>query len=90
MPSPTLLTGATAPSARLPVTWPRDVGQVPIAYSVRSGGRPENPADKYTSKYLDLPNTPQFPFGHGLSYTDFALDRPRRHRTGPASPSRPP
>ena len=68
-----LLTGADCPSAGLPVTWPRDVGQVPIAYSARSGGRPENPADHYTSKYLDLPNAPQFAFGHGLAYTRFSL-----------------
>ena len=71
-----LLTGADSPSAGLSVTWPRDVGQVPIAYSVRSGGRPENPADHYTSKYLDLPNAPQFPFGHGLAYTRFSLSAP--------------
>ena len=56
-----LLTGATSPSAGLPVTWPRDVGQVPIAYAGPSGGRPENPTDKYTSKYLDLPNSPSSP-----------------------------
>ena len=56
---------------------------MPIAYSVRSGGRPENPADKYTSKYLDLPNSPQFPFGHGLSYTRFALTDPVATGTGP-------
>ena len=80
-----LLTGATAPSAGLPVTWPRDVGQVPIAYSVRSGGRPENPADKYTSKYLDLPNSPQFPFGHGLRYTAFTLTDPVVTGTGPVT-----
>ena len=80
-----LLTGATAPAARLPVTWPRDVGQVPIAYSVRSGGRPENPADRYTSKYLDLPNSPQFSFGHGLSYTAFALTDPVATGTGPVT-----
>jgi beta-glucosidase len=71
-----LLTGAASPSAGLAVTWPRHVGQVPIAYSVRSGGRPENRADKYTSKYLDLPSSPQFPFGHGLAYTTFALADP--------------
>jgi beta-glucosidase len=71
-----LLTGATAPSAGLAATWPREVGQVPIGFSVRSGGRPENPADKYTSKYLDVPNSPQFRFGHGLAYTTFALTDP--------------
>jgi beta-glucosidase len=71
-----LLTGAAAPSAGLAVTWPRHVGQVPIAYSARSGGRPEKPTDKYTSKYLDLPSSPQFPFGHGLAYTGFDLADP--------------
>jgi beta-glucosidase len=71
-----LLTGAASPSAGLAVTWPRDVGQVPIGYSVRSGGRPENPRDHYTSRYLDLPNAPQFPFGHGLGYTRFRVGVP--------------
>lgn len=71
-----ILTGRVNPSAGLAVTWPRDVGQVPIAFAMRSGGRPENPADKYTSKYLDMPNSPQFAFGHGLSYTDFTLSDP--------------
>ena len=71
-----LLTGADSPSAGLAVTWPRDAGQIPIAYSARPGGRPEAPGNKYTSKYLDLPNTPQFPFGHGLGYTDFTLTDP--------------
>ena len=71
-----LLTGQTGPSAGLAATWPRDVGQVPVGYSARPGGRPENPDDHYTSKYLDLPNAPQFPFGHGLRYTEFSLDTP--------------
>ena len=71
-----LLTGEDSPSAGLAVTWPRDAGQIPIAYSARPGGRPEAPGNKYTSKYLDLPNTPQFPFGHGLGYTDFTLTDP--------------
>jgi len=71
-----LLIGRIDPSARLAVTWPRHVGQVPIAYSVRSGGRPEKPAEKYTSKYLDLPNSPQLAFGHGLSYVPFSIAEP--------------
>lgn len=71
-----LLTGAAAPSAGTPVTWPRDVGQVPITYADRPGGRPEEPANKYSSKYLDVPNTPAFAFGHGLTYTRFTLADP--------------
>ena len=71
-----LLRGRINPSAGLSMTWPRHVGQVPIAFSVRSGGRPENPADKYTTKYLDMPNSPEFPFGHGLSYSSFGLTDP--------------
>ena len=71
-----LLRGRINPSAGLSITWPRHVGQVPMAFSVRSGGRPENPSDKYTSKYIDLPNTPEFAFGHGLSYTTFKLTDP--------------
>jgi beta-glucosidase len=71
-----LLTGEASPTAGLAVTWPRHPGQIPIAYSARPGGRPEAPGNKYTSKYLDLPNTPQFPFGHGLGYTGFTLAVP--------------
>ena len=71
-----LLTGEDSPSAGLAVTWPRHAGQIPIAYAARPGGRPEAPGNKYTSKYLDLPNTPQFPFGHGLAYTGFTLTDP--------------
>ncbi len=71
-----LLTGRAAPSAGLPVTWPRDVGQIPITYADRPGGRPEQPANKYSSKYLDLPNTPAFAFGHGLAYTRFTVTDP--------------
>ena len=78
-----LLTGDADPSAGLAVTWPREVGQVPIAYSVRSGGRPENREDKYTSKYLDVANSPQFTFGHGLTYTSFTLGDPVVSGSGP-------
>jgi beta-glucosidase len=71
-----LLTGRMNPSAKLAVTWPRHVGQVPIFYAERPSGRPMDPANKYTSKYLDMPNSPQFAFGHGLSYTTFSLTDP--------------
>jgi beta-glucosidase len=71
-----LLTGRAAPSAGLPLTWPRDVGQVPITYADRPGGRPEEAANKYSSKYQDIPNSPAFAFGHGLTYTRFTVADP--------------
>jgi len=67
-----VLFGDVNPGGKLPVTFPRAVGQVPIYYNHKSTGRP--PTDgKYTSKYLDVPWTPLYPFGHGLSYTTFRL-----------------
>ena len=67
-----VLTGRASPSGRTPITWPRALGQIPIFYSQRNSGRPENPQDHFTSKYLDLPNTPLLPFGFGLSYGRFS------------------
>ncbi len=69
-----VLTGTFNPTGRLPLSWPRDVGQVPIFYNELPAGRPYAPGVHYSSTYLDLPPTPQFPFGHGLSYSRFALD----------------
>jgi beta-glucosidase len=78
-----LLLGQVAPSGRLPITFPRAVGQIPIYYAHLSTGRPAsqtelgipmgNPAEPtgYTSKYIDVDFTPEYPFGYGLSYTDF-------------------
>ena len=66
-----VLFGEYNPSGKLPVTFPRTVGQVPIYYNHKNTGRPGNEKNRYTSKYLDLPLTPLYPFGYGLSYTTF-------------------
>jgi beta-glucosidase len=66
-----VLMGRVSPSGRTPITWPRAVGQIPLFYSQRNSGRPENPQDNFTSKYLDSPSSPLFPFGFGLSYGRF-------------------
>ena len=68
-----VLTGAWNPSGRLSVSWPRDVGQIPIFYGQRPSGRPLGVDPKYSSRYIDSPNDPQFVFGHGLSYTAFEM-----------------
>jgi beta-glucosidase len=68
-----VLFGKADPSGKLTMSFPRDVGQIPIYYNQLPTGRPYSAANKYTSRYLDVPNTPQYPFGYGLSYTSFAL-----------------
>jgi beta-glucosidase len=68
-----VLFGRVNPGGKLPVTFPRTVGQAPIYYNHKSTGRPPDPKDKYTSKYLDVHWTPLYPFGHGLSYTQFTI-----------------
>jgi beta-glucosidase len=68
-----VLFGDVNPGGKLPVTFPRSVGQVPIYYNHKNTGRPPDPSNKYTSKYLDMPWTPLYPFGYGLSYTTFRL-----------------
>jgi len=67
-----VLFGDVNPSGRLPVTFPRSLGQVPLYYNHRNTGRPYDANNKFTSKYIDSPNTPRYPFGYGLSYTTFA------------------
>ena len=73
--------GEANPSGKLVVSWPRSVGQEPLYYDALNTGRPagsidltrppKNTDEKYVSRYIDEQNTPQFPFGYGLSYTEF-------------------
>ncbi|WP_109694160.1 beta-glucosidase BglX [Chitinophaga deserti] len=66
-----VLLGKFNPSGKLTMTFPRNVGQIPIYYNRKNTGRPLDANNKYTSKYLDVANDPLFPFGFGLSYTTF-------------------
>jgi beta-glucosidase len=76
------LFGESNPSGKLPVTWPRSVGQEPLYYNALNTGRPAGDADltkppwegsvKYISRYVDEQNSPQFPFGYGLTYSTFS------------------
>jgi len=72
-----VLFGDVNPGGKLPVTFPRTVGQEPLYYNHMNTGRPPNPTEHYTSKYLDAPFTPLYPFGYGLSYTRFKISNLR-------------
>lgn len=67
------LLGYVNPSGKLTMSFPQNVGQVPVYYNHYSTGRPlqSGSTEKWVSRYLDVPNEPLFPFGHGLSYTEF-------------------
>jgi beta-glucosidase len=67
-----LLVGDAVPGGKLPVTWPRNVGQVPIYYAHTNSHKPYDSSD-FTSRYWDLPTSPLYPFGYGLSYSTFSI-----------------
>jgi beta-glucosidase len=68
-----ILFGKFDPSGKLTMSWPIDTGQIPVSYNELPTGRPYSATNKYTSRYLDIPNTPQYSFGYGLSYTTFSI-----------------
>jgi beta-glucosidase len=68
-----VLFGDTNPGAHLPVSWPRNAGQLPLYYNHNLTQSPETAAD-FKSRYWDLPSTPLYPFGFGLSYTKFSYE----------------
>jgi beta-glucosidase len=68
----TILFGDYNPSGKLTTTFPLSVGQIPLYYNYKNTGRPMQPDNKFSSKYLDIQNEPLFPFGYGLSYSTFS------------------
>ncbi|WP_201741479.1 beta-glucosidase BglX [Sinomicrobium soli] len=72
-----VLYGDYNPSGKLTVSFPRTVGQLPLFYNHKNTGRPippDDPDQKYVSRYLYTPNTPLYPFGYGLSYTSYSYN----------------
>jgi beta-glucosidase len=80
-----ILFGKSDPSGKLTMSWPIDVGQIPVSYDELPTGRPYSATNKYTSRYLDIPNTPQYAFGYGLSYTTFSITNVQAPSTASAS-----
>lgn len=77
-----VIVGDYNPAGKLPMTFPRNEGQIPIYYNYYNTGRPFKSDNdfNYVSAYIDLPNSPQYPFGFGLSYTQFAYDSVRLNK----------
>ena len=71
-----VLAGDYNPSGKLPMTFPVHVGQIPIYYNYKNTGRPENKEIGYSCRYQDIDFEPAYPFGYGLSYTDFLISEP--------------
>jgi len=76
-----VLFGDYNPNGKIPVTFPRSVGQIPIYYNHKNTGRPHIPGVHFTSYYMDLDNTPLYPFGYGLSYSTFEYSNPILSKT---------
>jgi beta-glucosidase len=78
-----VLFGDYNPSGKLPMSFPRTVGQIPYYYNHFNTGRPAKDENdlNYVAAYTDLPNSPKFPFGYGLSYTTFTYGEPRLNKT---------
>jgi beta-glucosidase len=76
-----VLFGDYNPSGKLTTTFPRSIGQIPLYYNHLNTGRPIDPKNKFTSKYLDISNDPLYPFGFGLSYTSFEYGDIRLNKT---------
>jgi beta-glucosidase len=76
-----ILYGNYNPSGKLTTTFPLNVGQIPLYYNHKNTGRPYDPNSKFTSKYLDTPNEPVYPFGYGLSYTSFKYSDIKLNKT---------
>ena len=69
-----ILLGYEYPSGRLTMSFPVTVGQIPVYYNALPTGRPkgdDNNPERFVSRYMDIPNAPLYPFGYGLTYTDF-------------------
>lgn len=76
-----VLSGDYNPSGKLPVTFPRVTGQCPIYYNYKSTGRPENESWDFVTSYTDIDYTPAYPFGFGLSYTNFEISAPELEKS---------